>query len=230
LKGVILMSWLNFRRQFAASATQALISSLVLLLSGWATTAHATTIDDYRFEGTYGTGKNHAALVVDFSPKNGDADSFAFDVRFDTDTISGLALMNAVAAGTSAAKKYNYTKDPDYTTTTFVVGMSYNGYSMVSNGDTGDSLMYWTSNNAGGIWNLAWNPIDSLALDNNDTLGWLTQVITWKQVGQDWVSDPPMNEWSVPVAPMQTPEPSTLALLAIGTSAALAWRSRWRKQ
>lgn len=213
----------GLRRNTAMATTGWMILGLALVSCALTNAVEATTIDDFQLEGSCGLGTNRAALVVDFEAGNGDADSFAFEVWFDTETIGGFDLLDAVRDGTANA--FDYTTEFDGA---FVKSLSYLGYETTSNSATGESLMYWTSNNAGDTWDLAWAALGDTTLGDNQSLGWLSQVILWYDNGNgNWYSDPPMSEWSVPVAPI--PEPASLIVLVSGLMALLAWGRRRRR-
>ncbi|MEN6407897.1 MAG: PEP-CTERM sorting domain-containing protein [Thermoguttaceae bacterium] len=218
------MNSLIGRSVLARAAYLFLALGVVLAFCALAGTIHAATLDDLQFEGSYGTGSNRAALVVDFSSGDGVIDSFAFEVWFNTPTITGFQLLNDVRNGTSNGFQYTTGYGGG-----FVQSMSYMGRQMTSDDETGMSLMYWTSNNAGTSWNLGWDPLADTVLSNNDSLGWLSQIIFWDSPdGKNWYSDPPESEWLQPVAPLKSaPEPSVIVLLLTGLAAA-AWR--WRRK
>ncbi|MCE5301871.1 MAG: hypothetical protein LLF97_02030 [Planctomycetaceae bacterium] len=219
------MHHLRVGRYVATRAAGLFLASGVLIVCCMlAETAGATTLDDFQFEGSCGSGSNRAALVVDFSSGDGVTNSFAFEVWFDTPTITGFELLNYVQSGTSGSFQYTTGYGGS-----FVQSMSYQGFQMTSNNETGMSLMFWTSNDAGTSWNLGWDPLGDTTLSNNDSLGWLSQIISWDSPdGKNWYSDPPESEWRQPVAPTRSaPEPSVFVLLLTGL-AATAWH--WRRQ
>lgn len=203
----------------------ALAATLLLGLSQ----AAAATMDTYRFEGSYGSGANRVALIADFG-SGSQADSYAFEVRFDSPSINGLELMSAISTGTGGL--FNYTTDDSYSYGLLINSLAYGARSVVSNSQSDPTLNYWVSNDAGQSWTQPWVALQYVDLQTNDTLGWTSELITWycNYDTGDWYSLPDFADWhrpTVPLATTATPEPSTLALALTGFIA-LAWQ--WRRR
>jgi hypothetical protein len=206
-------------RQPSVAGKRAILTLAMLLLGG-ATAAQATTIDDIRVEGWYGTGVNKAVLVVDFAPGNGDADSFAFGVNFgatSTDTITGYNLLQTASSG-NGSLGFDSHSDPlwgwmldEIWYTDPKTSQSYD----VRNNWPAAWWSYWTSTD-GSTWSSSDVGASSRMVGSGDIDGWVAQV------GDVWPGTPP-------VAPMNAvPEPSTLVLALAGGLAVLVCRCRRR--
>jgi hypothetical protein len=197
---------------------------LILTFCSLRSVVSATTIDDLSLEGSYGTGNHRAALVVDFLAGNNANDSFAFEVKFDTDTIDGFDLMDIIE--TECPNPFDYWDRSDG----YVSLISYTPRP----GETYESSWYydnlswnyWTMD-ADSTWSYSWEiGFADVKAGDGDIVGWVAQAIGWD--GSDFV--PPVSEWASPVVPLKpTPEPSTFALIATGGLAAIGWRWRRRK-
>ncbi len=156
--------------------------------------AWGNTIDQVTIESWSGTGQNTVLLVVDFWPGNGATDSFAFGYRFDGPSISGLDLLNGVAAGGTGLAFAE--------TGGFVTDFWYDTGSAVYH--TGSSWpdswwSYWISDDFGETWGFGPAPADRVLMDG-DTDGWLAK--------------PGSDSTSEPVTPI--PEPGAGAVLVLG--------------
>lgn len=225
----------GLRRNVDASATHIGLLGLVLALFGPATVAHAVAID---FEGFYkydnGTA-NSVALVVNFPNSDGGTNNYAFQVTFDTATIAGFDVLDAVKAGTNG--DFDYTVH-DAGWAKSIASMSYKTDSVAITFVAGstDSLLYWISNDNGVSWspsdvNAWWNmtSLDYLTLSNNQMLGWAKDSIQWAMNSDtgDYTPTPSFENWNRPVVPTTTtPEPSTITLAVIGTLACWGWKRR----
>lgn len=183
-------------------------------------TARAATMDDLKVEGWYGSGVNRTALVVDFSAgtdTNDASDSFAFGWNFNGDSITVYDLMCRIHEANSnfeftaeySGVKLGYWIDSiTYTTG----GKKYTGEYYWDNDNLPGSLWwaYYLSDNVGETWDYAMLGVSFQPLANGEIVGFLATA------GNDYTS--------TPVAPV--PEPSTLALAAIGFAALFAWRRR----
>lgn len=185
------------RGRFAALIVAATLSFVAASTSRGSTCYEGIDITSWT-----GDGVNTAVLVVDFSPDNGAADSFAFGFCFgesSSDTITGFQLLQGVAAGNSATFAYNATYYPKYDSW-YVNSIEY--VDPLTNTDylappdpnpTGIWLTYWTSDDYGRTWT---SPTDYGAsgrvVHDGDVDGWLAQA-----TGNEW--DP--ANWSQPVAP-----------------------------
>lgn len=156
-------------------------------------------------EGWYGSGANHALLIVDFSP--GDGDSIGFGYRFSTDSITGDDLLRGVAAEAPAFTV-------EYSSSGFVDAMGFQDgivdhYVRYNWPDAWWS--YWTSEDFGQTWAPSWVGSADRIITSGGTDGWLAKP------GDDYASTP-----SVPV-----PEPTGMLALFGGISALHFWR-RWK--
>lgn len=226
----------GLQRNADASVAHIGLLSLVLALFGPATTAHAVAID---FEGSYkynnGTA-NSVALVVNFPNSDGGTNNYAFEVTFDTTTIAGFDVFDAVRDGTNGDFDYTIHNDPGWGNS--VASMSYKTDSLAITFVAGnaDSLLYWISNDNGVSWspsdvNAWWNmtSLDNLTLSNNQTLGWVKDNIQWAMNYDTgiYTPTPSFENWNRPVVPTTaTPEPSTIMLATIGTLACWGWKRR----
>jgi hypothetical protein len=220
-----------FALQQAVTARAARIAffGLVLTLFGPTVAARASVIN---YEGSYGSGTNNVALVVDFPNGSGGSDNFAFQVKFDADAIPGFSVLDAVRDGTN--------HDFDYTIHTAawgdgVASMTYKTHSVEVTFELGnpETLLYWISNNGGESWSPTnideWWGMTALSgatFGNNQVLGWVKDSIVWAMDDfGNYSPTPSFEQWKRPVLPLtETPEPSTLVLLVAGGMAAMAWQ------
>lgn len=89
-----------------------------------------------------GKGPNEAALIVDFGSGNGD-DVFSWGIRFDTDSISGQDILNAVSAADS-----NFKGDFE----TYVTDIIYKNNEGISPVDFSKYWLSYTSNSDYNNW------------------------------------------------------------------------------
>jgi len=176
--------------------TGVLIAATVVL--GVANAASAYTLDQVVIESWAGTGENEVLAVVDFWPGLDTDDSFAFGYRFETETISGLDLLQGLHDadnGFTFAESAGFVTDMWYDAD----GESYHtGYSWP------DSWWsYWLSDDYGETWTASLVGAGDRVLTPGDTDGWLAKP------GDDLVS--------VPQTPV--PEAASLALLLSGATA-----------
>jgi hypothetical protein len=174
----------------------------VALLADASATQAASILDSgLKIENWTGTGVNTAALVVDFSPGNGMADSYAFGVRFGslpTDTITGFQLIQAVSAGNANFDFQHqfYGPPPEggdplgemifsisYTDPRTQV--TYDGPPVVN--PTGMWLTYWSSGDQGKNYDVMWSSCSYRTIHDGDVDGYLAQATpsfdpsTWRQ-------------------------------------------------
>jgi hypothetical protein len=195
------------------------ILTFAMLLVGAATAVQATTIDDIKIEGWYGTGVNKAVVVVDFAPGNGADDSFAFGVNFGaaaTDKITGYDLLQAAASGNGSLgldshvdALWGWELDEIWYTDPRTSQLHD-----VRNSWPTAWWSYWASTD-GTNWSSSDVGASTRVVGNGDIDGWMAQQ------GDVWPGTPP-------VAPMkEVPEPSTLVLALAGGLAVLV--CRWRR-
>jgi hypothetical protein len=218
-------------RQPLVAGKSAILSFAMLLLVG-VTAVQATTIDDIRIEGWYGTGVNRAVMVIDFGPGNGDADSFAFGVKFGTqpnDTINGYQMLQMARDGTPL-ENGGPTHILDFDST-YYQGLGYMvseiWYTDPRTSQLHDVLAdyptrwwsYFTSGDSGVSWSDSWYGAEGETVSNGSVHGWMAEA-----------GDAYPNPNPQPVTPfIETPEPSTLMLAVAGGLALLVWRGRRAK-
>ena len=205
---------------FAIVVKKRIALAFVMAFLGLVGAARAVMIEDLSLVGWYGdpNGANQAALVVDFGAGNGASDSFAFGVKFDsapTAPFTGFQLLQAVQSG-NPNFGFDATIDPTYGA--FVDEIAY------FDANTQKSYDVTPDWSVDGTW---WNYYTS---DNGDPL-----AMDWDSGASSryllngsidaWVASDGTNP---PVAPLKTPEPSTLALIVTGGLALLAWF--WRRK
>jgi hypothetical protein len=177
-----------------------LVLILVAAISAAAGTSRGQTLEyeGIQLVGWSGSGVNSAVLVVDFSPGNGVADSFAFGVKFGTtpsDTISGMDLMQAVYNGNPT---FDYAAT-QYSFGAYVTEIAYTNPNTNTNylsppipNPTGIWWTYWTSGDFGRTWTSPDYGASDRVIQNGDVDGWLAQA-----TGNDY--NP--SDWIQPVAP-----------------------------
>jgi hypothetical protein len=183
-----------------------MLKSIVVAMSVVLTLASAgygLSFDDVQVEYWTGEGANSAMMIVDFGQ---DAANYAFGYRWNGEAYSYDMISSICDAGLLDAAFTDWGAGA-YT----VDSISYASFVADSNW-TDSFLGYWGS--ADGV---AWTPhdvgISSRLLQNGDWDGW--------SVEDPRISWTPLHP---PVAPLQTPEPTTIALMAV--SAAALFRRR----
>ncbi|HPM23072.1 MAG TPA: hypothetical protein PLP66_04160 [Phycisphaerae bacterium] len=156
------------------------------LTLAWVSTSLGHTLDDVRVEWWTGTGAHRALLVVDFWPYNDDGDSFAFGYRFESETITGRDLLNALVATNLG---FTYAESGGFLTDIWYVDGDVN-YHAAYDWPT-SYVSYWVSTDFGTTWDYSMWGIDGRVLQDGDTDGWLGQP------GDDYTS--------VPVTPLLPP-------------------------
>ncbi len=145
-------------------------ATLGLLLLVTPETTRAYDLSQVRLEHWVGAGQNSVLLVVDFWPYNGSADSFAFGYRFDSLSITGLQLLDAIQAanvGFSYAHTGGFVTDFWYLKDGHLYHTGYNWPQAW--------WSYWLSDDWGETWEFApVGPASRLLMDGH-TDGWLAK-------------------------------------------------------
>jgi len=155
----------------------------VMVVTGWLLgevgTSLGYSLDQVKVEWWTGSGVNRVLLVVDFWPYNEDADSFAFGYRFNASQITGLQLLDAVAAagqGFSYSQTYGFVTDIWYVKDGQVYHTGYNWPLSY--------WSYWLSEDWGESWEYSGVGAGQRILFDGDTDGWLALP------GDDYTSQP----------------------------------------
>jgi len=162
------------------------IGLAVMLALGAMGVARAYELNDVRLESSTGAGPHTALLVVDFWPYNEYADSFAFAVQFEAETITGRQLLDTVVA---ADQGFSYAAPDGFITDIWYIrdGTTYHtGYDWPAS-----YWSYWVSTDFGQTWEYSMWGIDFRTLADGDSDGWLGQP------GDDYTSEPVTPVWIV---------------------------------